>query len=163
MGKVVLFLPIAVSLVMLPQVSERRGQGRDTRSLLRVSLTYTAVLSSAVALAYWLVPEPLVRVFFGAEYAEAAPLIGWYGTAMALFAANYLFAQYNIAVSNRRGLLMAMAITLIQVITIASVHSSLQQVVLVLLFGNLLLAILSLIPTIQRLEWARRTTQNDNE
>jgi hypothetical protein len=58
---------------------------------------------------------------------------------------------------------MAIAITLIQVIAIASVHSSLLQVVLVLLFGNLLLAALSLIPTIQRLEWARGTARNDNE
>jgi len=164
MGKVVLFLPIAVSLVMLPRVSERHGLGGETRSLLRLGLTCVAAISGAITIAYWILPEGLVRLLFGQEYLLAAPLIGWYGIAMTLFAINYLFAQYDLATSNTRGLMMAIGITLIQVIVIATVHSSLLQIIRVLLLGNLVLAALNLISAARRrAEGVHQSGQHDSD
>ncbi len=139
MGKVVLFLPIAVSLVMLPRVSQKHASHVNTRSTLRLGLTYTFFLSSGVALVYWLASDFIIRLAFGSEYSEAASHIGWYGIAMVLFAANYLFAQYNLAISDRYGLFGAIVITLVEVAAISVLHNSLSEVIMVLVFGNLLL------------------------
>jgi hypothetical protein len=83
---------------------------------------------------------------------------------MTLFAVNYLFAQYDLATSNTRGLMMAIGITLIQVIVIATVHSSLLQIIRVLLLGNLVLAALNLISAAgRRAEGVRQSGRHDSD
>lgn len=139
MGKVVLFLPIAVSLVMLPKVSQKHASDENTLRTLRLGLTYTLILSSGVTLIYWLTSDFIIRLAFGSEYSQAASHIGWYGTAMVFFAANYLIAQYNLATSDRHGVLGAILITLAEVVTITFLHNSLREIIMILLFGNLLL------------------------
>lgn len=139
LGKVVIFLPMAVAAVMLPKVSERYALGLDSRKLLGKSLIYTIFLCAAVAILYLLIPDILVKLFFGEAYLGAVSLIVWYGIAMIPFALNFLFVHYNLATQNRKQLLLAIAITLAEAVTIILLHQSLQQIILILLGGNLLL------------------------
>lgn len=143
-GKVVLFLPIAVSLVMLPKVSENHAAGQDTIRILKLSSMFVLFSSGFVVVLYWVIPRPIIDLFFGKEYMEAAPLMGWYGIAMLLFAINYLFAQYYLAISKKAGVLTAIVITLAEVVAIIVLHRSLLQVAIVLVFGNLCLMLLNL-------------------
>jgi hypothetical protein len=58
---------------------------------------------------------------------------------MILFAANYLFAQYNLALSEYKWLIIALVVTLFEVAAIVIIHRSLLQVIIILVLGNLLL------------------------
>jgi len=152
MGKVILFLPVAISLVMLPQVSQQHAAGNGTIEVLVRSLVYVIIISGLAVLLYWLLPDFIIGVFLGEQYSAAAAYLGWYGTAMLLFAANYLLVQYYLAVSNRPAVLTAVFITLSQVVAIVLAHSSTWYIIIILLMGNLILLILNIIPLLKSKE-----------
>ena len=109
------------------------------------SLNITILLSGIALLFYWLLPGAVVHIFFGQQYATAATYTGWYGTAMLLFAVNYLFVQYYLAVASRSGITAAVVVTIIEVVAIIVWHQSLWQVIIILLAGNLLLMLTNVI------------------
>src|SRR4030042_1979105 len=137
MGKVVVFLPMAVSLVLLPKTTENHTLGLSSRSILRRSLLYALTLSGLLVLAYWVFPGTIIKVFFGEAYIEAEGLVGWYGLAMLLFSLNFVLIHYSLAIRNMKLMILADFVTLAEVIAIASMHQTLTQVILILLFGNL--------------------------
>jgi len=139
MGKIVLFSPIAVSLVMLPLVSEKHSQGKRTANIMKLSLGVSVIISCIIVLLYWIWGDFLIRLFFGSQYLAARFIIIWYGIVMILFAANYLFAQYNLALSEYKWLIIALVVTLFEVAAIVIIHRSLLQVIIILVLGNLLL------------------------
>jgi len=139
LGKVVIFLPMAVSLVMLPKAAENHTLGLSSRNLLRQSLGIALLLSGALTLFYWISPSLIVDVSFGGAYTEAGDLIGWYGVAMLLFSLNFVLIHYSLAIRNLKLMIMADIITLAEVLAIALLHQSLMQITLILLLGNMLI------------------------
>lgn len=142
LGKVVIFLPIAVSLVLLPKATENQALGLNSNNILRKSLLLASLLSGILVLAYWLFPGIIIKVFFGEAYLEAINLVGWYGIAMLLFSLNFVLINYSLAIRNLKLMLLADLITLTEVVAIVLIHRSLTQIILILLFGNLLLLLL---------------------
>ena len=65
LGKVVVFLPMAVSLILLPRVTESHTLGQGTRNILLQSLILTFILSGGVALICGVFPDTVIRLFFG--------------------------------------------------------------------------------------------------
>jgi O-antigen/teichoic acid export membrane protein len=143
LGKVVFFLPMAVSLVLLPKATENHTLGLSSRNILFQGLLYTFILSGAVTLAYWLLPDFIIGLFFGSVYLEASGLLAWYGTAMFIFSLNFVLIHYSLAIRNLRLMLLADSITLAEVVAIILMCHSLSQVIWVLLFGNLLISLCS--------------------
>jgi O-antigen/teichoic acid export membrane protein len=139
MGKVVIFLPMAVSFVLLPKATENHTLGLGSRKILLHSLLYAFILSGGLGLLYGLIPDTIIKLFFGPDYVEAGNLIGWYGMAMLLFSLNFVLIHYSLAIRNMGLMLLAAFITLAEVAAIVLMHQSLSQVILVLLFGNLLI------------------------
>ncbi len=141
-GRVITFLPMGVSLVMLPIVAERHALNKPTASLAWQSLLLTLILSGVATLCYWLFPDFFIRLFLGESYLGAAVLLGWYGTAMVLFSLNLVLVQYAVAVGRQYSTIIAGSATLGIILTIALWHTSLEQVIAVMLVGNLLLLLL---------------------
>ncbi len=143
LGKVAIFLPMAVSFVLLPKATENHTLGLGSRRILLQSLLYAFVLSGGVALLYWLLPDTIIRLFFGPDYVEAGNLVGWYGVAMLLFSLNFVLIHYSLAIHSIGLMLLADFVTLAEVSAIALMHQSLSQIILILLFGNLLIFLCS--------------------
>ena len=139
LGKVVVFLPMAVSLILLPRVTESHTLGQGTRNILLQSLILTFILSGGVALIYWVFPDTVIRLFFGEAYLEAVALVGLYAAAMLLFSLNVVLVHYSLAIRNLWLMLLADIITLVEVLVIVLMHQSLSQVILILLWCNLLI------------------------
>jgi O-antigen/teichoic acid export membrane protein len=106
---------------------------------MKLSLGVSVIISCIIVLLYWIWGDFLIRLFFGSQYLAARFIIIWYGIAMILFAANYLFAQYNLALSEYKWLIIALVVTLFEVAAIVIIHRSLLQVIIILVLGNLLL------------------------
>jgi len=138
LGKVVLFLPMAISFVLLPRAIESYTLGLNTKKILLQSAAYALLLSGGLTVVYRLASDSIIELFFGATYAEAGHLIGWYGLAMVLFSLNFVLIHYSLAVRKIALMLMADVIILCEIAAMALLHQSLFQVILILLFGNLL-------------------------
>ena len=144
LGKVVVFLPMAVSLILLPRVTESHTLGQGTRNILLQSLILTFILSGGVALICGVFPDTVIRLFFGEAYIEAGALVGLYASAMLLFSLNIVLIHYSLAIHNLWLMLLADIITLVEVVAIVLMHQSLFQIMWILVWGNLLILLVNL-------------------
>jgi len=139
LGKVVMFLPMPISFVLLPKAVERHALGLSSGRFLARSLAGALLLSGGVALVCGFARGHIIKLFFGPEYAEAGDIVGWYGMAMVLFSVNFVLIHYSLAIRSMKMMLWADLVTLAEILAIALVHASLSQVIWVLIVGNLIL------------------------
>jgi O-antigen/teichoic acid export membrane protein len=137
-GKIVLFLPGAISVVMFPKASKMCVQGGDSISLLNKSLICTAMLSGSAALVFIALPGIMVSIF-GTVFAGSTSLAGLYAALMFVFTLVWVIAQYSLA-ARGSGFAVIMAIfTILELATISVLHSSPEEWILALILVNSLL------------------------
>jgi len=84
-GRVVLYLPLAIVTVLLPQVAAGVSAGQETRHLLKTSLLATGVFCLAFTVLYAAAPHLIVRIAFGSKYEGSSSLLWMFGIAMTLY------------------------------------------------------------------------------
>lgn len=135
LGKIVLFLPSAIYVVMFPKASEMRALGQSPMALLNKSLIITGVLAGAAAAIFILVPQ-LVERIFGTGYIEASPIIKFYATMMFFFSLTWVVAQYCMATNRLKYVYIIFFFTSIEIALMSLVHGSVLQMVTMLLVVN---------------------------
>jgi O-antigen/teichoic acid export membrane protein len=127
-GKVVLFLPAAIAVVMVPNAARARHSRRETARVLRVAAVLVALTTAIAAVPAALAPELVVSTMFGDAYKAATdgvlPIV-IAGAGMALL---YLLVVYTVAIEDRRWTMLIAAGILLQIVGIAVFHSSPAQV-----------------------------------
>jgi len=148
MGKIVIFIPGAIGLVMFPKVAEYHKKNLNSIDILKKSLFITLILCGVVTICYFLFPNFLIRIMFGKVYENSAYLIKFFGIAMTFFALNNILILYNLSIEKFKFIFPTIFFTILQIIFIYFFHSSLIQVILVLLFNSLVLFAVNLISTL---------------
>jgi O-antigen/teichoic acid export membrane protein len=151
-GKAVLFFPEGVSLVMFPRVSAMRARGEPTRGVLAWSLAASVLLVGAVVAFYALFPGFTATFFAGdnGKYVRAIPgpagfnFVAVFGLVMAIFALVKMLAFYHLALDRRSFIIVYAVAAIAEVVGIFLFHSTLQQVLLVMLIVGATLLVLSL-------------------
>jgi O-antigen/teichoic acid export membrane protein len=142
-GKVVMFLPGAIAIVMVPNAARARRSSRDAGRVLRIAAMLVVVTTVVAAVPAALQPEVVIRTMFGADYVGATngvlPIV-CAGAGMALL---YLLVVYSVAIEDRRWSILLGAGILLQIAGISLFHNSPAQIALVqavvvgaVLFGN---------------------------
>lgn len=142
MGKIVLFLPGAIAIVMFPKAAEMSIQGKDTLRLLNRSLLFTGILSGLAAAVFTIFPG-IIGVIFGETYLQAAGIAGLYVVAMALFSLTWVVAQYCLAVNDLRYTYLLVAMTALELGIIAFMHGTTLRMAEVLAVVNFALFVSS--------------------
>ncbi len=126
--KIVIFLPGAVAVVMVPNAAKaRHADGSATRVLRIAALLVTGATLLVVAPAI-VAPHLLVQLMFGHKYVNVAagvPPIVCAGAGLALL---YLLAVYTVAIQDRRWVWLLAAGVVLQVSAIGAFHSSPTQI-----------------------------------
>ncbi len=144
LGRSVMYVPGAFVQAMFPMVSEHHSLNRDSRYLLFKALGATLALSGFGAALFFLIPRLLISVFFGARYVEAAPVLRYFGLAMLPMAFLMVLMNYSIAKGERRfSYIMALG-AFLEIGFIYRYHTSLQNVVFVIMAVGLFLLIAGL-------------------
>ncbi|MDY6833650.1 MAG: hypothetical protein SVY53_02470 [Chloroflexota bacterium] len=144
-GKIALYIPAAISVAMFPKSTELFEAGFNTRGLLRKSFVLTLISLSIVMVAYWFAAEPLMNLLYGNKYPIAADYVFIYGIAMGLFALCFVMMNYLLSLNQtviRYYLMLAMVV---QVVGIGLFHSSIGQVVNVILISAVFTSVLMLV------------------
>jgi O-antigen/teichoic acid export membrane protein len=127
-GKVIMFLPAAIAVVMVPNAARARHSRAETARVLRLAAVLVAVTTALAAVPAALVPEFVVSTMFGNDYKAATDGVLPIVCAGAGLALLYLLVVYTVAIEDRRWtLLIGLGIAL-QVVGIALFHSSPAQV-----------------------------------
>lgn len=81
LGKVVLFAPIAVALILLERTARAHARDEDTHRPLALALGFVLATSGAVTVGYFVAPEFFTTLVVGTQYPGAVALVPRYGLA----------------------------------------------------------------------------------
>lgn len=101
-GKIALWIPGALTALLLPKVSARRAAGRDTVCLLRTIQGAALALCGTATVVFFLAAPLVMRILFGEQYVVLAPLLGTYGVAVTFYALVGIWFNYFLAMEQTR-------------------------------------------------------------
>jgi len=139
LGKIFLFLPAAISVVMFPKTSGLSAKNQDTLSTLKRSLVYACVLCVLACLGYNLFPSPALKILTGKALPESILLGRLFSISMSFFALNFILINYFLSVKDLRFVKYMVSSTFLQVLAIVLFHGSLMQVQSILCINAALL------------------------
>jgi O-antigen/teichoic acid export membrane protein len=126
-GKIILFLPIPVVMVMFPTLSSSEGQAKALRTLRR-SLMIAFFLCAGAILLGFLFPSLIIRILSGKVYPECIPLVRLFCVNMTLYSLVLILLYYHLSTYRRGFLYPLIFLTLMQTGLILVFHRTLIQV-----------------------------------
>lgn len=127
-GKIILFLPGAVSFVVFPKAASAHARRSPSSHLLRKGLIVTALICGAGAIVCLLSPRGVLGILAGKTGAESVALVPWFATAMSMYALVWVIASYNLSIGNKGFIKYIAAIAAFQTAAICAYHPGLMSV-----------------------------------
>ena len=138
-GKIFLFLPGSISVVMFPRTSGLHAQSRDTVSTLKKSLFYVFILAVAACIVYNVFPVFVLTVLTGKAYPDAIFLGRLFSVSMTFYTLLFILITYFLSVRDLRFIKFLVLVSLAQVAGIILFHPSLLAVQAMMCFSSILL------------------------
>lgn len=132
LGKIFLFLPGAISLVMFPRTSGLKAKQMDTKTVLMRSLFYVFMLSLAAVVFYNIFPGFVLKVLTGKAYPQSLLLGRLFSISMSFFSALFILVSYFLSINNFSFIKYLVFFTAAQFLAIIFGHASLLQVAVIL-------------------------------
>lgn len=143
LAKIILFLPGAVSYVMLPKVSEAHTKGENIWEIVIKAFGLNMLLSLGMVLFYISLSEPLVTLLYGSEFVGASAYLGILAIAMLLFGVANLFMILGLSMDAFGYIWVLSAFTLIQILLFFMFHSSPMDLAWAMLITGLAICLVS--------------------
>ncbi|MFH0790512.1 MAG: oligosaccharide flippase family protein [Candidatus Omnitrophota bacterium] len=143
-GKIFLFLPSAISMVMFPMISGLNAKNMDTSGYLKKSLFYAGILCVTAVLIYNLFPAFILKVLTGKAVRESIILGRIFSISMSFFTLTYILITYFLSLKDLRFIKYLVISTICQVMAISLFHNSLFQIQAVLCVNSIILFFLYL-------------------
>jgi len=143
MGRIILFFPMAIVIIMFPKASELYAQKKDSSPILKKSLLYNGLLAGGATLVFLLFPRLPLFLLWGDRFQTSTPLVGKFALAMTFFGLVKILFFYQLSIHRFGFLYLACAFTLLQIIAITLFHNTLSQIVWILVANGALLFIVN--------------------
>jgi len=140
-GKMIIFLPTAVTTVMFPKVTESHVRNENTKKILKKCLLFVGGICVSASIVCAVFPRFVFYILCGKVYPECLPLVIPFVVSMTFFSLNNVFLYYHLSTHRLGAVYLFFAFTVIQILGIILFHGSLSQVVYVLSVVALLLFI----------------------
>ncbi len=138
-GKIFLFLPGAISIVMFPKVSGLSAKQNDTTSVLKKSLIYGVILCVLASTAYNLLPSLVLKVLTGKVLSESIFLGRLFSVSMSFFALLFIIVTYFLSIKDLLFITYLIIFSLLEALAIVFLHRNLIQIQLILSINATLL------------------------
>jgi O-antigen/teichoic acid export membrane protein len=138
-GKIIIFLPMAIAIVMFPKTSELYAQKKDAFPILKRSLLYVGLLAGGATLICLRFPSFPLWLLAGNRFQASIPLVGRFALAMTFFGLVDVLFFYQLSVHRFKFLYFAAAAAFLQIVAITIYHNSLSQVVWIVMANAVLL------------------------
>lgn len=149
LGKMNLFVPLAMGLVLFPKVTQRQATGRDPRPILLLALLATLAPGAALTILYLLYPGAIVGAIFGPAYRDPGVVLALVGVATTAYAGINIWLNYALSLEQRRFVYGLAAVLLLQATGMLLFHDSLRQIATTMavagIAGNVIGALTTLI------------------
>ena len=131
-GKIILFLPWAVSIVVFPKAASASVKNEDSLHYLKKGLYLTALLTGIGTLICGFFPATVLRLLTGKADPAAVRLVFLFALAMSLYALLWLVVYYNLSVHSTRFIKYLVGAAIIQTGLICLYHPTLRIILLII-------------------------------
>lgn len=133
LGKIILYFPSAIVLVMFPEVSHAHATNSKTKHILLKTIFITFLMCSFLEIFYILFPDKIISFLMGAKYITSAPLLTLYGLSMFPFAFINIFINYFMAINNSKILIPMFLFSICEILLFYMFHYSLREIILIIM------------------------------
>ncbi|ONI82031.1 hypothetical protein ALI22I_38350 [Saccharothrix sp. ALI-22-I] len=130
LGKVALFAPAALAMVLLPRAAAALERGESADRAVLKTLALTAAGGLAVTLVLWLMPTWVLTVTFGPAYGASKPLLPALALVMTGAAVLWVHLTFAIARKSTRMVVGLVGIAVGHWVLLALLHGSPWQIIL---------------------------------
>lgn len=148
LGKVIFFASTSIALVMFAKVSDYHESKKPTLPLFYKSLLLVLAIAVPVTLFYYLFPYFTISFLFGKEYYDIANVVGLFAMFMTVFSLLWVTLLYNLSINRGWLVYIILLFDVSELALIYIYHSTLLQVVTVLLVLALVLFFILLAITV---------------
>jgi len=135
-GKIALFLPSALAIVILPKSTKAHVTNGSSVNLLYKSLFLAGICCFVFTIFSFLFPDFLLTILTGKLNPVSRALVGLFALAMSFYALTWIVINYLLATHNLKFTLPLLAIAILEAVAIYNCHSRLTMVLYILLgFG----------------------------
>jgi O-antigen/teichoic acid export membrane protein len=142
LGKAVLYLPGGIAMALFPMVAENNARDESSAHLLLQAVGLTALLCTVGALAYFVLGEWIIVLFYGEGYRGAGPILRYFGFAILPMALVLVAEHFLIAKGRVLFAYLFVVIAPLQLTAIYLWHPTLQAVLVVMGVSGLLLSLI---------------------
>src|SRR3989344_2571542 len=148
LGLILFFATISISQVMFPKVSELHKKKENPIHLLKKSLLISLLIIIPAIIIFYSLPGLIVNILFGPQFSEAVPYVGPFSVIIGLFSLVYILTFYNLSINRKRFLYILVTFNLVQVGLITLFHSTIFQIINILILQMTALFIIMLLLTL---------------
>lgn len=136
-GKIFLFLPSALAIVILPKAAAAHARKQDSRRILRNALLLAGMIGMAGSSVCFLMPETILKIITNKANPASAGLLGIISLAMSFFALILITINSALATRKFRILVPLIIGAILEIGGFIAFHSSLSQIAYILLFVSI--------------------------
>ena len=118
-GRALLIVPQAFAIVLLPRVARRRAGDTPTGALLAAGVMATVAVGIVGVVVSALAGEWIMRISFGSEYLDAAPLLPGLFAATTAVGALFILVNHHVARSDTRFSWVLAGLALVDIVLLA--------------------------------------------
>ena len=143
LGKIVLFAPGAVGIIVFPKAAEKHESGVKHSYILIKGLVLAMLISSTIVIAYALFPETIIRIIYGEKYLTIAPYLWKYGLAMMFFSMIGVMVNYALSVNIMNISWLILVMLIVETIMLSAMRDIPQIINTLTLIGFMTVIILA--------------------
>lgn len=129
LGKAVIVVPQALSIVLLPRIAARRAEGGDTGRILALAVVVTLAVGGLVALLCLPLADLITRIAFGHDYLPGSGLLAPLVAASTLLGLAIVLVAHHSARADHRFVWAVGGVAVLQIALLAVFHGSGGQIV----------------------------------
>lgn len=149
LGKIVFFASWSISMVMFPKVVELNAINKKHSHVLNKSLLVVLLICIPITLVYFIFSKLMVFILFGQKYLGISNMVGWFAIVMVFFSLSYTISFYNMSLNRKKFVYLLIFFNILEIILIAIFHTTLWQVIWVLMFIMITLFLILIIYTLK--------------
>ncbi|MBI2148952.1 oligosaccharide flippase family protein [Candidatus Woesearchaeota archaeon] len=145
LGRIAFFASFSIVFVLFPKVVEMHELKKENIHLLKKALLLITIVCLGVITGYLILPKLVVLILFGSKYIAITKYIAAFALVMSLFSYVYVIAFYNLSINRTNFVYYLFILNILEILLIIRFHSSLWQIIavlLILIFITLIIMIL---------------------
>jgi len=146
-GKVLFFGSFSIVQVMFPKVAELYAMNKPHKKILYKSLIFVSIFCMVSLLMFYLFPNFFVNLFFGKDYLEVSKYLVLFSVFITFLSLNFTLSFYNVSLNRYKFIYLLIVFNILQIALLSIFHSSIMQVIYILLFLMVVLFVILLLIT----------------